>query len=696
MTSPMGHYLKHSTSVFEIEEEWSASALMFWRDRYLAPGQETDSGQEPLRRWLLRACKSLCIHYSEAERDTQTHRYFGLLYRRRFLPTTATLVNAALGEKALSGCIVIPLPSDIKAVLTETLPRIFQSLLQGAGVGLDLSSIPPRLMTSSRLAPIENKAKEDAVSTVSPGPIELLAALANAADVPIAYVGVKRPAFMGSLSIAHPDLFEFIAMKRHRKLPSVNLSISLDHPFITALNRDGLYELEWSDDSDPKSSPALRTLLRSDLACMAEIASARGLPSPDLFVDDSGYIHSRAWNGRVVGRAIGQRMLVEARTVWRFIAEAIHDCGEPGILNLDAIQRANPTNPNQLNKAGEEATNHAGIGYMQTTAPCGEQPLLPNEVCQLGSLNLTSFLLDGGKLDEQALAESTKLAVCLLDDVIETSDLFVYGPDCAAVSLANRKIGVGVMGLADILAEWEMPYDSEIARDTAANILRIIYTAAQSASEHLAEERGRFPSSHLLKESSSSCRRHATLTSLPPTGNISILADCFPSIEPYFSFAGGAQSGSTWKIRRFPVLDRKLKELGITLDQWIKATQEANPNYRFDGTLSGLQTDFLPDGQNRQRLQVLKAVFRTAREITPMDHLRMVAALQPYIDNGISKTINLPDGVEPSTIEDILNNALEMGLKGVTLFPSHPTPASGSSPISLHPQGDLGERSHMQ
>jgi ribonucleoside-diphosphate reductase alpha chain len=654
---------------------WSEEALRLLYDRYLGMSVGADRPAGTVAEWLWCVCSSLCASYPEAERDLQTQRYFDLLYCRRFLPTTATLVNAC-GGGGLSGCLVLPVPPDTQSLFSTTLPDIARALQYGTGVGLDISVVPPRLARIG-LGPSKQRESGPGSAQLSPGPVEVLTSLATALDAPIAYTGVKRAALMGSLFIAHPDIFEFIAAKRSRYLPTINLSVSVDGPFLTALRRGGLCELEWqpggSSDGPCSSSAGTAVLLRSDLELMALDARGRGLPGPDLYLDNEGHLYSRASGGRRVGCSIGERILVDARLLWQLLAEAIRDCGEPGLLNLAAIEDANPT---RLDLSPFSDTAPPGFGYLRTTAPCGEQPLLPYEVCQLGSLNLPAFLSVGGELDEAALEEAVWLAVRLLDDVIDVADLSVYGAACPAVVTANRKIGLGIMGLADVLAEWDLPYDTEAAREAAVGILRRVRHAAEAASEELGRERGAFPNACLLRDHSTT-RRNATVLSLPPTGSISILAGCSPSIEPYFTLGYWQQSGIERRFRRFAVLDRKLRSINYSLEEWIKATKAVDPDYEFDGTLRGLRVDILPEPDRRIQLERLGEVFKTAREIRPSDHVQMVAALQPYVDNGISKTINLPLNTTVEEIEQLLMKALEAGLKGITLFPDHPllTPA---------------------
>lgn len=380
-------------------------------------------------------------------------------------------------------------------------------------------------------------------------------------------------------------------------------------------------------------------------------------------MEESGDIRSRS-AGVVIGRVVGGLLFFRARTALEQIARAAHACGDPGLINLDAVNRGNPTHPRH--QTGEAAPV-PGVGVIRTTTPCGEQPLLPYEKCFLGSFNVAAYVADGA-FDHKRLKEDVGLAVRLMDDVIELELGRGHSPS-AAVTWANRKIGLGIMGLADALAELDLPYDSEETRATAGTIAATIQAAANQTSRELAAERGPFgnwPHSSFARNGQPT-RRPATVTTIAPTGYISTLAGCSTGIEPYFLLEY-VRDAAGLSLQGCAPLQRKLEEVGYSLAAWVAATQQQSASYRFDGTLAGLAETPTEDERLNAPLQRLKPVFRTAGEVAPSDHLKMVQALQRYVENGISKTINLPAGASVADVSRILEEAMLRGLKGITVF----------------------------
>jgi ribonucleoside-diphosphate reductase alpha chain len=326
---------------------------------------------------------------------------------------------------------------------------------------------------------------------------------------------------------------------------------------------------------------------------------------------------------------------LRARELLAEIARNAWASGDPGVLFLDAIARDNPT-PAQ--------------GELEATNPCGELPLLPWESCNLGSLRLDAFVREG-VLDWERLDAAVDLAVRFLDDVIEVNR-YPF-PEVAEQTRGNRKIGLGVMGFADLLVELGVPYDSPEAAKVAEGVMARIRARAGAASERLAEERGVFPhwpGSRLAAQGLR--RRNATVTSIAPTGTLSILAGCAGGIEPFFALAF---------VRH--VLD------GETL---------AETNERFEAALrraGAWSADLVEEVRARGSVRGIRAVpepirrlFPIASDIAPEAHLRIQEAFQRHVDNAVSKTINLPGETTPEEIAEIYTTAWRRGLKGVTVF----------------------------
>ena len=321
------------------------------------------------------------------------------------------------------------------------------------------------------------------------------------------------------------------------------------------------------------------------------------------------------------------------------IAEAAWKTGDPGMIFLDAIQRGNST---------------PALGVIESTNPCGEVPLLPYEGCNLGSINLSRMVrstITGPAIDWEKLAHTTRLGIRFLDDVVEVNRW--PSPQIATMSRGNRKIGLGVMGFADLLIQLGVPYASKQAVSLADELMRSISGHAWSASEGLAKERGEFPNWKLsVHATRNRCVRNATCTSIAPTGTISILADTSASIEPLFALAYRRHvlEGQTL-FELNPLLLRYIGEQGIDQARLLHELQ-------IRGTLSQLAE--IPSE--------IKLLFKTALEIDPEDHLLIQAAFQKHVDNAVSKTINLPQESTAEEIKSIYLRAWQYRLKGVTVY----------------------------
>jgi ribonucleoside-diphosphate reductase alpha chain len=332
------------------------------------------------------------------------------------------------------------------------------------------------------------------------------------------------------------------------------------------------------------------------------------------------------------------RALAAAELLAR-IAEAAWRTGDPGMIFLDAIERGNPT---------------PGLGVIEATNPCGEVPLLAYEACNLGSINLARMVCStagGPAIDWEKLGQTTRLGVRFLDDVVEVNTW--PSPQIAAASRGNRKIGLGVMGFADLLIRLGVPYASDQAVSLAEELMHSIREHAWAASEELAQERGTFPNWKLSVHAARNRRaRNATCTSIAPTGTISILADTSASIEPLFGLAYRRHvlDGQTL-VELNPLFLRYIGERGMDEDNVHREVQ-------VEGGLS--KVTGIPAEARR--------LFQTALEISPEDHLRIQAAFQKHVDNAVSKTINLPQESTAEEIKSIYLRAWRYGLKGVTVY----------------------------
>ncbi len=337
------------------------------------------------------------------------------------------------------------------------------------------------------------------------------------------------------------------------------------------------------------------------------------------------------------GKPTGQ---LNAAEVYLSLVTQAWNNGDPGIIFLDRLNRDNPT---------------PAIGEIESTNPCGEQPLLPMEACNLGSINLSKFIVltDGAAaIDYQDLGETVTAAVRFLDNTIDQSkypldaiDLMVKG---------NRKIGLGVMGFADLLFQLKIPYNSEEALTKAEEVMKFVQDTSHQASSDLAKERGVFRNFNksVFKRRKKCHYRNATTTTIAPTGTLSIIGDCSSGVEPLFALSFVRNVLDNDKLLEVnPHFEKVARENGFYSNELMD--QIAN-----EGSLAHIET--IPED--------VKKVFVAAHDISPEWHIRMQAAFQKYTDNAVSKTVNLPRDATVEDVRKIYDLAYELDVKGVTIY----------------------------
>lgn len=330
-------------------------------------------------------------------------------------------------------------------------------------------------------------------------------------------------------------------------------------------------------------------------------------------------------------------LTIPARTVFRKICEGAWKNGEPGVIFLD--------NVNEDNKVQNK------FGPMIATNPCGEQPLLPNESCNLGSINLSKFVIDK-QIDWNHLEKTTRLAVNFLDNVIDAN--YYATPEIEEMTKATRKIGVGVMGFADLLIQLEIPYNSPKARSLGRDIMNFIRKAADDASINLAAKRSPFPA---FEDSTfnkiTETYRNACRMTVAPTGTISMIADCSSGIEPNFALAWEKQN----------ILEGKTL---VYINSYFEQAAKDGGFYS-----EGLMQYLANGGSLQDRAEVpqnIRELYITAPELTPEEHVLMQAAFQPAVDSGISKTINMPNYATVQDVWDTYMLAWKEECKGITVY----------------------------
>jgi ribonucleoside-diphosphate reductase alpha chain len=325
---------------------------------------------------------------------------------------------------------------------------------------------------------------------------------------------------------------------------------------------------------------------------------------------------------------------LRAKEVFDLIVNHAWKNGEPGVVFIDRINQSNPT---------------PLAGHIESTNPCGEQPLLPYESCNLGSINLAKMVA-GESVDYQKLKKTVWKAVHFLDNVIDVNRYPLQKID--EVTKSNRKIGLGVMGWADMLILTGVPYNSDRAIRLAEEVMGFIQREGKNASAALADERGVFPNYAGSIYDGKIKLRNATVTTIAPTGTLSILAGCSSGVEPLFavSYVRNVMEG-TKLIEVNPYFEKVAKERAF----WSRDLMERIAE-------KGSLHDFPEVPED------VKGLFVTAHDITPMEHIAMQAAFQKYVDNAVSKTVNFPHNASPQDVEDVYLFAYKLECKGVTVY----------------------------
>jgi|LSQX01.3.fsa_nt_gb ribonucleoside-diphosphate reductase alpha chain len=606
-----------------IAPELSPNALAVLEDRYLMRDDAGQTAETPAE-LVYRVARTVAAVEQQwgtpAVEIRQLERAFYVqMASRRFLPNSPTLMNAGRRLGMLSACFVLPLEDSIPDIM-ETARQIALVQRAGGGTGIDLSALRPKgsIVRSS--------------GGTTDGPLSFLKMLSGVTDA-IQQGAFRRGANMGIMRIDHPDIRAFIDLKSDlTQVTNYNLSVAITDDFMMAVK------------SNLNTAHVVVNPHTGEKGCLI-----RGTGLADYSVGTD---------------CPGDRCLTVGE-IWSLIVGRAWQSGDPGLVFIDQVNRHNPA---------------PHLGPIRATNPCGEQPLLPYEACNLGSLNLAAFYDEhadgyaGDPIDWKGLRQTAELAVRFLDNVIEANRYPTQ--EIHDATHLTRKIGLGVMGFADLLFQLGIPYDSEAALELAGRIGQFIRDAAWTASEELAETRGTFPAwegSLWNSQHDGMAIRNAQVTTIAPTGTISIIAGCSSGIEPVFSLAFQRRVlGGKSLLEVNPIFEAALRE---HLDDDKKVSEILN----YAATHGSIQ-------DHREVPEQLKTVFRTARDITPEWHVRMQAAWQQHTDAAVSKTVNLPATASTDDVERAFLLAHELKCKGITVYrdgarPLQPMALAAASPV---------------
>lgn len=329
---------------------------------------------------------------------------------------------------------------------------------------------------------------------------------------------------------------------------------------------------------------------------------------------------------------------LKARAIWNLMIMMAWKNGEPGTIFLDTINRKNPT---------------PKMGHIESTNPCGEQPLLPYESCNLGSIDVSKFVSDEGIMDWKKLRQTVRLAVRFLDNVIDANEYTLA--EIEKITKGNRKIGLGVMGFADMLIKMGIKYDTEEGLQAGEKLMKFIDTEGKTMSSELGEEKGSFPNfPGSIWEDKFKTLRNATVTTIAPTGTISIISGCSQGIEPLFAIVyvrEVAESLGRSLIEVNPLFERIALKEGFYDEELIKKIAKKT---------SIQDVEEIPERTRR--------LFVVSHDISAEWHVRMQAAFQKHVDNAVSKTINFPNRATPDDIDKAYRLAYKLGCKGITVY----------------------------
>lgn len=615
--------IQEATSQKPIDPVWTNGKALGLTDncirvlmsRYLKKGPDGKCTETPedLFRRVAYTIAAAELRYGKTPADVERieQSYFDLMVKGIYMPNSPTLMNAGREMGMLSACFVLPLGDSINEIF-DTVKAT--ALIQKAGGGTGF--------TMDRLRPTGDWIKSSGGTTS--GPISFWKVLSEATNA-IQQGAFRRGANMMMLTITMPDILKFIFAKQDlSRFQNYNISVKVPDAWMEAYVKDPSQPNVVMNKRDKKCFVLQKSLNieQYQLNDLVTLDAYNAMPAAD---------RPAVWT-------MGD--------IWDTIVQNAWQTGEPGIIFIDRIKNTNPT-PN--------------VGEMEATNPCGEQPLLPYEACNLGSINLACFC--GHSKNEynwDGLKSAIHISTRFLENVVEVNNYVI--PEIEHVCKNNRKIGLGIMGFADALFKMNIGYNTEEGVAWGEKFMKFVNDEAHNESERLANERGVFANWHGSRWETEWKRkqRNACSTTVAPTGTISIISNCSGGIEPLFSLAffREVMRDHTGKAQKMAEVNDIFKAVARANNCWGYDEQELFGRIAREGSLHHIEN--IPED--------VKRTYVCAHDISPEWHVKMQAAFQRHCDSSISKTTNFPNSATPDDVRKIYDLAFQTGCKGVTVY----------------------------
>ena len=589
-----------------------------------------DAKGNPIEEWS-DVVRRVVGHVSLAETDPAKRDEFyaamsAIMFRREFVPNTPCLVNAGKPSGQLAACFVLDVPDSIAGIMkTATDAAIIHQT--GGGTGFTFEKVRPQGATVR------------STHGVASGPVSFMNIFNTTTDT-VKQGGVRRGANMGIMRVDHPDLLRFIHAKNDQhSLTNFNISVTVTDEFFAAVDAAEWYQLSF--DGATWDEPVFDPVQDADYAVYR-----RADGSTLTFRDKAAFDDAKASGelGRCEREAPPKPGMVYAPDVWNRIVASAHRYAEPGVIFIDEVNRH----------------NHMirSMGPIYATNPCAEQALHFNNSCNLGSVDVAKFYDAGTRLDWERLGEAVRWSIRFLDNVIDVCAWPL--PEIDDVVKRTRPVGLGIMGFADLCLRLKISYGSEESTRFMEEVMGFVRRESWTESCRLGAERGVFPEYHPNKDAYDKflrdeigvsevmlTPRNYETTTIAPTGTISLVAETSSGVEPNFSWAYVRQDTLG---KRTYVHTLAAEALGIEVDQ----TDQASIDYASEYVVAHQHE--LPD------------YFISAMSISSHQHVRVLAAAQAHVDNGVSKTCNGSHDDTLESVDELYRLARELGCKAVSYY----------------------------